>query len=133
METLELKPITKKKLGVLIVAKEYNEPFQLTEQIANPLNTILKPSIGFYKFLETVVSKVKVDFATEELGMRSQKEFYEDNVAAEVFRKAKIPYFPVDIDENAKNYLATALDKKIELIDSVLKALDALLKQKVKG
>ena len=132
METLELKPLTKKKISVLIVEKEYNEPFQLTEQVANPLNSLLKPSIGFYKFLETVVSKVKVDFATEELGMRSQKEFYEDNVAAEVFRKANIPYFPVDIDENAKNYLATALDKKIELRNSVLKALDALSKQKAK-
>ncbi|MBM4400538.1 MAG: hypothetical protein FJ045_01155 [Crenarchaeota archaeon] len=130
METLELKPLSKKKLDVLIVEKEYNEPFQLTEQVANPLNSLFKPSIGFYKFLETVVSKVKFDFATEELGMRSQKEFYADNVSAEVFQKANIPYFPVDIDENAKNYLATALDKKIELRNSVLKALDALSKQK---
>jgi len=133
METLELKPLTKKKLGVLIIEKEYNEPFQLTEQVSNPLNSILKPSIGFYKFLEAVVSKVKVDFATEELGMRSQKEFYEDNVSAEVFQKASIPYFPVDIDENAKNYLATVLDKKIELRNSVLKALEALSKQKAKN
>jgi methylene-tetrahydromethanopterin dehydrogenase len=132
METLELKPLAKKKLDVLIVEKEYNEPFQLTEQVDTPLNSLFKPSIGFYKFLETVVSKVKIDFATEDLGMRSQKEFYEDNVSAEVFRKAKIPYFPVDIDENAKNYLATALDKKIELRNSVLKALGALSKQKAK-
>ncbi len=132
METLELKPLARKKLDVLIVEKEYNEPFQLTEQVDNPLNSLLKPSIGFYKFIETIVSKVKVDFATEELGMRSQKEFYEDNVSAEVFRKANIPYFPVDIDENAKNYLATTLDKKIELRNSVLKALDALSKQKTK-
>ena len=132
METLELKPLAKKKLDVLIVEKEYNEPFQLTEQVATSLNSLFKPSIGFYKFLETVVSKVKVDYATEELGMRSQKEFYEDNVSAEVFRKANIPYFPVDIDENAKNYLATAFDKKIELRNSVVTALDALSKQKAK-
>jgi methylene-tetrahydromethanopterin dehydrogenase len=133
METLELKTLTKKKLSVLIVEKEFNEPFQLTEPVANPLNSLFKPSIGFYKFLETIVSKVKVDFATEELGMRSQKEFYDDNVSAEVFRKANIPYFPVDIDENAKNYLTTALDKKIELRNSVLKALNALSKQKEKA
>jgi methylene-tetrahydromethanopterin dehydrogenase len=132
METLELKPLTNKKLSVLIVEKEYNEPFHLTESVANPLNSLFKPSIGFYKFLETIISKVKVDFATEELGMRSRKEFYEDNVTAEVFRKANVPYFLVDIDENAKNYLATALDKKIELRNSVLKALDALSKQKAK-
>ena len=58
METLELKPLAKKKLNVLIVEKEYNEPFQLTEPTHNPLSALFKPSIGFYKFLETVVAKV---------------------------------------------------------------------------
>jgi methylene-tetrahydromethanopterin dehydrogenase len=132
METLELKPLAKKRLNVLIVEKEYNEPFQLTETTANPLNPLFKPSIGFYKFLETVVAKVNIDYATEELGMRSQKEFYEANVSAEVFRKANVPFFPVDIDENAKNYLATSLDKRLELRNGVLKALDALTKQGAK-
>jgi len=132
METLELKPLAKKKLNVLIVEKEYNEPFQLTETTANPLNPLFKPSIGFYKFLETVIAKVNVDYATEELGMRSQKEFYEANVSAEVFRKANVPFFPVDIDENAKNYLAISLDKRLELRNGVLKALDALSKQGAK-
>ena len=84
MEILELKPLTKKKLDVIVVEKEYNEPFQLAEHPANPLNPLFKPSIGFYKFLETVISKVKVDYVTEELGTRSQKEFYEDNVLTEV-------------------------------------------------
>ena len=129
METLELKPLAKKKLNVLIVEKEYNEPFHLIEKPAAPLNPLFKPSIGFYKFLETVVTKVKVDYATEELGSRPQKEFYQDNVSAEVFKKADIPYFPVDIDENAKHYLATSLDKKVEMRNSVLKALDSLSKQ----
>jgi methylene-tetrahydromethanopterin dehydrogenase len=132
METLELKPLAKKRLNVLIVEKEYNEPFQLTETTVNPLNPLFKPSIGFYKFLETVIAKVNVDYATEELGMRSQKEFYEANVSAEVFRKANVPFFPVDIDENAKNYLATSLDKRLELRNGVLKALDALTKQGAK-
>jgi methylene-tetrahydromethanopterin dehydrogenase len=132
METLELKPLAKKKLNVLIVEKEYNEPFQLTETTANPLNPLFKPSIGFYKFLETVIAKVNVDYATEELGMRSQKEFYEANVSAEVFKKANVPFFPVDIDENAKNYLATSLDKRLELRNGVLKALDTLSKQGAK-
>jgi methylene-tetrahydromethanopterin dehydrogenase len=132
METLELKPLSKKKLNVLVVEKEYNEPFHLTEQAASPLNPLFKPSIGFYKFLEAVVDKVKVDYATEELGMRSQKEFYEDNASAEAFKKANIPFFPVDIDENAKSYLATALDKKVELRNGVLKTIDTLSKQGAK-
>src|SRR3990172_5898989 len=132
METLELKPLAKKKLNVLIVEKEYNEPFQLTEPTHNPLSALFKPSIGFYKFLEAVAGKVHLDYATEELGIRSQKEFYETNVSAEAFQKAKIPFFPIDIDENAKNYLATAIDRKVELRNGALKTLDALSKQGAK-
>jgi methylene-tetrahydromethanopterin dehydrogenase len=132
METLELKPLSKKKLNVLVVEKEYNEPFYITEQPTSPLTPLFKPSIGFYKFLEAVVDKVKIDYATEELGMRSQKEFYEANTSAEAFKKANIPFFPVDIDENAKSYVAAALDKKVELRNSVLKTIDTLSKQGAK-
>ena len=129
METLELKPLSKRKLNVLVIEKEYNEPFHLTEQPDSPLKPLFKPSIGFYKFIEAVVDKVKVDYATEELGMRSQREFYEDNVSADAFKKAGIPFFPVDIDESAKNYLATILDKKVELRNGVLKTIEALSKK----
>lgn len=131
METLELKPLSKKKLNVLVIEKEYNEPFQLAEPTTAP-NPLFKPSIGFYKFLETIVTKVNIDYAVEELGMRSTKEFYEKNVSTEVFKKANIPYFPVDIDENAKSYLATALDKKVDARNKVIKTLDTLSKQNAK-
>ncbi len=128
METIELKPLTNKKLNVLVVEKEYNEPFQLTGQITAP-NPLFEPSIGFYKFIETVLTKVNVDFTAEELGMRTQREFSESNVMSDLFKKANVPYFPVDIDENAKSYLATALDKKVEMRNGVIKAIDALPKQ----
>ena len=77
-----------------------------------------------------MVSKVNLSFATDELGMRSQKDFFEDNILAEVFRKSSVPFFPVDIDENAKAYLKTAIGKKTEQRNKVLKALDNLSKQK---
>jgi methylene-tetrahydromethanopterin dehydrogenase len=133
MKTLEVKPLEKKKLNVLILEKEYNEPFNTEIAISadsNPLNSLKRPSIGFYKFLENVVGKVNVDFATEELGMRSRKDFFEDNILAEIFRKSNISFYPIDIDENASTYLKTALDKRIEQRDQVLKALDKLSKQK---
>ena len=133
MKTLEVKPLEKKKLNVLIMEKEYNEPFN-TETApsanSNPLNALHRPSIGFYKFLENLVGKVNLDFATEELGMRAQKDFFEDNMLAEVFRKSNVPFYPVDIDENAMTYLKTSMDKKIEQRDQVLKSLDNLSKQK---
>ena len=133
MKTLEVKPLEKKKLNVLIMEKEYNEPFGIETAPSinsNPLNALHRPSIGFYKFLENVVGKVNVDFATEELGMRSQKDFFEDNILAEIFRKSTVPFYPVEIDENAMTYLKTTIDKKIEQRDQVLKALDNLSKQK---
>ncbi len=131
MKTLEVRPLEKKKLNVLIMEKEYNEPFDTTAAAnSNPLNSLHRPSIGFYKFLENVVGKVNLDFATEELGMRSPKDFYENNILAEIFRKSSVPFFSVDIDENAMTYLKTNTDKKIEQRDQVLKALDNLSKQK---
>jgi methylene-tetrahydromethanopterin dehydrogenase len=134
MKTLEVKPLEKKKLNVLIMEKEYNEPFDTTKPSptanSNPLSALHKPSIGFYKFLENVVGKVRLDFATEEVGMRSRKDFFEKNILAEIFRKSSVPFFPVDIDENALTYLKTAIDKKLEQRNQVLKALDNLSKQK---
>lgn len=134
MKVLEVKPLEKKKLTVLLMEKEYNEPFDIANPSpapnSNPLRSLHKPSIGFYKFLENVVAKVKLSFATEELGTRSQKDFFEDNMLAEVFKKSNIPYFSVDIDENAKIYLKTAIDKKTEQRDAVLKALNNLSRRK---
>ena len=126
MKVLEVKPLEKKKLTVLIMEKEYNEPFDISDPLpgtnSNSLKALHRPSIGFYKFLENVVSKVNLNFATEELGMRSEKDFFEDNILADVFKKSTIPFFPVDIDENAKTYLKTAIENKTEQRNKVLKA-----------
>lgn len=134
MNVLEIKPLEKKKLNVLILEKEYNEPFWMTQPPSSSspqaLRSLFKPSIGLYKFLENVISKVNLDFATEELGMRSEKDFFENNILADIFRKGNIPFFPVDIEANAKNYLASVLDKKLELRDRAIEALDNLSKQK---
>ncbi len=136
MKVLEITPLKNKKLNVLIMEKEYNEPFWLNES-SSPSNSralisLYRPSVGFHKFLENVVNKVKADFATEEMGLRSRKEFTEDNVIVKIFQKNNIPFFPVDIDKNARNYLETNLDKKIELREGVLKALGNLPKQRDK-
>ncbi len=133
MKVLEVKPLEKKKLTVLLMEKEYNEPFDVADPLSaansNPLHALQKPSIGFYKFLENVVAKVNLSFATEELGMRTQKDFFDNNMLAEVFKKTKIPFFSVDIDENAMIYLKTGIDSKIEQRNAVLKALDSLSKK----
>jgi methylene-tetrahydromethanopterin dehydrogenase len=134
MNVLEVKPLENKTLTVMIQEKEYSEPFQLFEKSSsatpNNLQALLKPSIGFYKFVENLVAKVNIDFGTEELGNRSQKEFFEDNTLANVFQKSSIPFFPVDIDRDAKTYLESAFDEKIALRDKIISNIENLSKQK---
>ena len=131
---LEIAPLEDTKLAVLIVEKEYNESFWIIEPASTPhsrmLRSLFRPSVAFYKFMENLTKKVDPDLATEELGMRSQREFFDENILAQLLRKANVPFFPVDIDSNARMYLTTSLDKKRKLRDDVLKALARLSKQK---
>jgi len=86
MNTLEITPLENKKLNVLIIEKEYNEPFWLAENKTSSKNieAIQKPSIGFFKFLESVLGKIKMDFASDELGMRSKADFNK-SILSELF------------------------------------------------
>jgi methylene-tetrahydromethanopterin dehydrogenase len=131
METLELKPLEKKKFNVLLLEKEYNEQFWVTEPPtnSNSLKALQKPSIGFYKFLENLVSKVNVDFVTDELGNRSKLDF-DGSISTDILHKSNIPYFAVEMDATAKDYIGDVIAKKINSLNDLLKALDNLPKQK---
>lgn len=130
---LEITPLKDKTLTVLIVEKEYNEPFWLIEPPSNlssrTLRSLFRPSIAFTRFLEKLIQKVSPDFATEELGMHSPNEFHEENALAELFQSKNIPFYPVDIDENARGYLAANMNEKKLLRDRVLEALARLSKK----
>ena len=131
MDSLEIPPLENRKLTVYLVEKEYNEPFWLLEPPQNgspskALTTLFKPSIVFCKFLEKLIGQVHPDLATEESGMRSRKEFYESNVLAELFQRKKIPFFPADIDANARGYIMAAMDEKLQRRDQILAALAKL-------
>jgi len=135
MDSLELKQLKDKKLTVLIVEKEYNEPFWLiepTNKPSNDLSTLHKPSIAFISFLEKLIKKVKPNFATEELGLRSLEEFNEHNDLLPVLNKNNISLFPADIDENAKSYISQQLEEKKQLRDQIVKALNDRFTKKEK-
>src|SRR4030042_1322432 len=69
MKTLEITPIKDKKIVVLIIEKEYNEPFWLTEppsiSSSKLIQPLLNPSIGFYRFLENLTKEVKPAFVND--------------------------------------------------------------------
>ncbi|MEM3731538.1 MAG: NAD(P)-dependent methylenetetrahydromethanopterin dehydrogenase [Candidatus Bathyarchaeia archaeon] len=131
MKTLEIAPLEGKVLRVIIVEKEYSEPFWITEPINNctPKNlftSVFKPSIAFRSFLEKLIDEVKPDFATEELGNRSITTFNKDNVLIQLFQNKRIPLYPVDIDENARGYLLSLIEEKKQLRDKIIKAMEDL-------
>lgn len=131
MKTLEITPLEGKTLKVIIVEKEYSEPFWIIEPTNNhtPKNILssrFKPSVAFCNFLEKLIDEVKPDFITEEQGNRSAKEFSEKNVIVQISQKSNIPLFAVDMDENAKGYVFSLLEEKKELRDRILKALEEM-------
>jgi len=131
LKSLEIAPLEEKMLRVIIVEKEYSEPFWLIEPQSNyppknMLSSILRPSIAFSNFLERLIGEVDPDFATEEQGNRSVDEFREKNVIAQLFQKKSIPFTAVDIDEDAKSRLASVMEEKKQLRDRILNALEKL-------
>jgi len=131
LKTLEITPLEGKTLKVIIVEKEYSEPFWIIEPTNNhtPKNILssrFKPSVAFCNFLEKLIDEVKPDFITEEQGNRSAKEFSEKNVIVQIAQKSNIPLFAVDMDENAKGYVFSLLEEKKELRDRILKALEEM-------
>lgn len=130
VKTLEITPLEGKRLKVIIVEKEYSEPFWIVEPQNNVPKNILssrfKPSVAFCQFFEKLIDEVKPDFITEELGNRSAKEFSEDNVLAQISLKHNVPFYAVDMDENARGYVASLLEEKKQLRDNILKAIEEL-------
>lgn len=128
MKSLEIVPLEGKTLKVIIVEKEYSEPFWLIEPPTkdSSKNVFSEPSIAFRSFLERLIDEVNPDFATDELGNRSSKEFDQNNVLTQLFQDKKVPFYWVDISEEARSYIVSSLDEKKQLRDSIAKALKEL-------
>jgi len=128
LRSLEIVPLEGKMLRVIVVEKEYNEPFWLVEPLngtpKNVLSSVFKPSIAFCNFLEKLIGEINPDFATEEQGNRPIDRFTKENVLVQLFNRKGIPFVAADIDENAKGYLASAFEEKKQLRDRIVGALE---------
>jgi methylene-tetrahydromethanopterin dehydrogenase len=133
MRTLELAPLKGKKLRVLLVRKSYDEPWYVT---AHPMreadstpSLIKSPSMAYCDMIKKVVEAELPNFATDELGMRSAKEFREKNPLADVFKQLKVPYYAVEMDEVAHAYLSRGIQMKLEKRNEVLEILKDFSKE----
>nr|MDO8100541.1 methylene-tetrahydromethanopterin dehydrogenase N-terminal domain-containing protein [Candidatus Njordarchaeota archaeon] len=131
MKVLEIEPLKDIDLRVVMIEKEFNEPFlPIASTSGSPTRLLARPSMAFSKFIEELVRRSKPTFATEELGDRSPKEFYDSNPLVPIFKKHNVSFLPVDIDENAKSYLFANINSKVDLRTKILDELSALSRQK---
>jgi methylene-tetrahydromethanopterin dehydrogenase len=134
MKTLELAPLKGKKLRVLLIQKAFDEPWYITAHPrpeADPkLSVIKRPSMAYCDMVKRVAEAELPNFATDELAMRSKKDFFEDNPLADVFKKLKVPYYPVEMDEVARAYLSRNIQMKLEKRNEVLGNIKELSDEK---
>lgn len=134
MKAPKISPLEGKKLRVIIVEKEYSEPFWVAEpprdELKNLMPSAFKPSIAFCTFIKKLVDEVKPDFATEELGNRTLKEFTEKNPLYQAFKEKNIQLFPVDIEEREKESLVSLVSEKMRLRDEIVKFLKEISARK---
>ena len=127
MKTLELAPLKGKKLKVLLVKKAYDEPWWITSppltDADHKLSFLHRPSMAYCEMVKSLAEKENPDFATDELGVRTKKEFDTSNPLADVFSKMDVPYIGVEMDETAKSYLASGIEKKVEDRNELFDAL----------
>ncbi|MGP3667310.1 MAG: hypothetical protein ACKD6N_00375 [Candidatus Bathyarchaeota archaeon] len=120
MEYLEIKPLEDKKLVIYLLQKEYEEEWGFQKVKPSPLNIYSK---RYCEFVKKVVAQCKPDFIVEELGVRSEKDYYEKDQLSQYLSTQVVP---VDIPEDIRNYIESAIEAKISLLNQIKSRLSIL-------
>ena len=121
MECLEIEPLENKKLTVYLLQKEYEEEWSFQKVKPSPLSILY--SKEYCEFVKKVAAKYKPDFVVEELGVRSEEEYYEKS---QLSRHLGIQVIPVDIPEDVKDYIESTIEPKISLLNQIKSRLNVL-------
>ena len=120
-EILELEPLKKKHLKLIMVESEFpiewwfEAPKKLKEDLIWSLHLI---SREYLELIEGLIEKYHPDIALEEKGMRDETINPNDPLVA-LFKEKGIPYKLADISENSSDYLSAALDEHRESIQKI--------------
>ena len=132
MEVLELKPLKKKSLKLVLIESEFpidwwfEASAQKKHDLVWNLHLISKEYLGL---IENLIAKYNPDFAVEEKGSRWEDTISNDDPLATLFRENNIPYKMVDISENAENYLSSNLEDHRMLIKQLMKTIEDIKKK----
>ena len=128
-EVLELKPLKKKKLKLIVVESEFPIDwwFETPDEAKNDLILSFHlVSREYLKLIGNLIETYGPDFALEERGMRNNSIEPEDPLVA-LFKEKNIPFKFADISENACDYLSSALEEHRESIKKLEKRIKEIL------
>ncbi|MFX0001829.1 MAG: NAD(P)-dependent methylenetetrahydromethanopterin dehydrogenase [Candidatus Hermodarchaeota archaeon] len=131
MEVLELKPLKKQNLKLVLIESEFpidwwfEASAQKKHDLVWNLHLISKE---YLSLIENLITKFNPDFAVEEKGSRWEDTISNTDPLETLFREHKIPYKMVDISENAENYLSSNLDEHRALIKQLIKSIESAKK-----
>jgi len=131
MEVLELKPLKKKSLKLVLIESEFPIEwwFEASAQKKHDLVWNLHLiSNEYLKLFEGLIAKYNPNFAVEEKGSRWEDTIPNDDLLQTLFREYNIPYKMVDISENAENYLSSNLEEHRMLIKQLIKPISRIRK-----
>ncbi len=127
MNVLELEPLKKKKLELVLVESEFPVEWSLSKPEPEDDEWNLRlTSAGYMKTIDDLIGKHAPKFAVEELGNRNLDAFLYDNPLVDVFKKRGIDHGWVDIDENALGYISASLDPAITLHAGLVSSADSI-------
>lgn len=119
MEVLELIPLKKSKLKLILIESEFpidwwfEGPPEKKHDLAWNLHLISKE---YLDLIENLIEKFHPNFAVEEKGSRWEEVISQDDLISVIFKKFNISYQMIDISENAEDYLYAILDEQRYLI-----------------
>ena len=122
MDVLELKPLKKQILKLILVESEFPIEWWFEASAKEKHDLVWNLHLiskEYLNLIESLINKYKPDFAVEEKGSRWGDTISHDDPLEALFRDHFIPYKMVDISENAENYLSSNLDENRSLISKL--------------
>jgi len=126
MEVLELKPLKKKSLKLVLIENEFpiewwfETSAQKKHDLVWNLNLV---SREYLNLIEELMDKYNPNFAVEEKGSRWEDTISHEDPIETLFREHGIPYKMVDISENAEYYLSSNLEDLRNFIKQLTKSI----------
>lgn len=133
MEVLELKPLKKKSLKLVLVESEFPIEWWIEGTVKEKHELIWNLHLISKEYLlliEGLIDEYKPNFAIEEKGSQWKDTSSHDDLLENLFREKNIPYQLVNISENAEDYLVSNLEGLRTLIIQLTAKIDNIIKQK---